>query len=269
MTYDAIIIGAGPAGVTCAVYLKRAGLNVLVLYKDSGSLKFATIDNFYSYESIKGEDLFNKGLEQLKANNIDVVMTEVLAISQELDFRLMTTSGDYLGKYLVIASGLNKGVIPKKYQEYLGNGVSTCAFCDGPFYRKKSVWVTGKEPYLTQMKTELSYFTKDINVIDESLINSLFGTERIEGVELNNGETLSINNLFIAIPLGASSISTNLGVMIDDKNNIKVDENMRTNLKKVYAIGDCIKGKRQVSKAVYDGMTAGYAIIEDFKSLNK
>lgn len=264
MTYDVTVIGAGPAGVTCAVYLKRAGLNVLTLYKDSGSLKYATIENFYSYNSISGEELFNKGLEQLKENSIDVINTEVLAIQQELDYKIMTTTGDFYSKYLVIATGLNKGVIPKKYQDYLGSGVSTCAFCDGPFYRKKTVWVTGKEPYLSQMKTELNYFTKDIVEVDESKIDSLYGNERIEGINLSNGDKIEANNLFIALPLSASSLSSNLGVMIDG-GNIKVDESMHTNLKRVYAIGDAVKGKRQISKAVYDGMTAGYSIIEDLK----
>lgn len=263
--YDVAIIGAGPAGVTCAVYLKRAGLNVLVLYRDLGSLKYATIENFYSYDSIKGEDLFNKGLSQLKTNEIDVVNTEALAIEQYNEFKITTTSGEFYSKYLVIATGLNKGSIPKKYHSFLGSGVSTCAFCDGPFYRKKQVFVTGKEPYLTQMKKELSYFTKDITEIDETTIDSLYGSDRIEGINLVSGEKIELNNLFIALPLNATALSNNLGVMVDPNGNIKIDESMRTNIKKVYAIGDSTKGVRQISKAVYDGMTAGYSIIEEIK----
>ena len=215
MIYDVLIIGAGPAGVTAAIYLKRAGLNVLVLYKDSGSLKYATIENFYSYDSVKGEDLFNKGLSQLKANNIDVVNEEALAVEGYNEFKITTTSREFYSKYLVIATGLNKGSIPKKYQSYLGSGVSTCAFCDGPFYKKKPVYVVGREPYLSQMKKELSYFTSDINELDDTSIDSLYGNDRIEGVLLKSGEKVNINNLFIALPLNSTALSNNIGVMVD------------------------------------------------------
>ncbi|MCR5741529.1 MAG: NAD(P)/FAD-dependent oxidoreductase [Gammaproteobacteria bacterium] len=266
MNYDCIVIGAGPAGVSLAVYLKRASLNVLVIYKDEGSLGYSTIENFYSYDSISGKDLFNKGLEQLKHNEIDVVKDEVLSITMEDVYVVETKENKYRGEYLTIATGLNRGRIPQKYKSFLGMGVSTCAFCDGPFYKKKQVYLTGKEPYLSVSKSELSYFTSLIEVINEEDIVSLFGESSLEGVVLKDGTKKELNNLFIALPLGASILSNNLGVIIDDKSNIMTDENMKTNIDKVYAIGDAIKGKRQVAKAVYDGMTAGYAIIEDKKN---
>lgn len=267
MSYDVIIIGAGPAGVSCAVYIKRASINPLVIYKDEGSLGYAKIENFYSYDSIDGKELFDRGLNQLKENNIDVIKGEVLSITQELDYKVLLDGGNtYNAKYLVIATGLNKAKIPQKYNKYLGMGVSTCAFCDGPFYRKKKVFITGKEPYLSVVKEELSYFTKDIETIDENKIVLLYGTDSLEGINLSDGTTKEINNLFIALPLGASSISNSLGVMIDEKSNIKTDPNMKTNVDRVYAIGDATDGKRQISKALYDGMTAAYALISQIKN---
>ncbi|MCR5564860.1 MAG: FAD-dependent oxidoreductase, partial [Gammaproteobacteria bacterium] len=120
MLYDTIIIGAGPSGVTCAIYLKRAGLNPLVIYKDAGSLGLSKIENLYSYDSISGIDLFNKGLEQLKFHKIDTVKEEVLALTQELNFKAITKDNEYEGKTLVIASGLNKSNLPKMFKDYLG-----------------------------------------------------------------------------------------------------------------------------------------------------
>lgn len=265
MVYDVIIIGAGPAGVTAAVYLKRADINVLVLYKDYGSLGYSTIGNMYSYGSIKGRDLFLKGLDQLKENDIEVIKTEVLSINQMEDFTVFTLDGEFHSKNIIIASGINKSTIKPIYQKYLGFGVSTCAFCDGPFFRKKKVWATGKSPYLENLINELKYFTQDIEVIDEGDIESLVGEENLEGIILKDGTKVDVTNLFVALPLGASSLSSNLGVMTDSKRNIKVNENMRTNVPHVYAIGDCIDGVRQVSKAMYDGMTAAYALIKEIK----
>ena len=265
MVYDVIIIGAGPAGVTAAVYLKRADINVLVLYKDSGSLGYSTIDNMYSYGSIKGSDLFEKGLDQLKENDIEVIKTEVLSINQMEDFNVFTVGGEFHSKNIIIASGINKSLLKPMYQKYLGFGVSTCAFCDGPFFKKKKVWVTGKSPYLENLINELKYFTQDIEVIDEDSIVSLIGDENLERILLKDGSIIDVTNLFVALPLGASSLSSNLGVMTDSKNNIKVDENMRTNIPHVYAVGDCIDGVRQVSKAMYDGMRAAYALIKEIK----
>ena len=266
MLYDTIIIGAGPSGVTCAIYLKRAGLNPLVIYKDAGSLGLSKIENLYSYDSISGIDLFNKGLEQLKFNKIDTVKEEVLALTQELNFKAITKDNEYEGKTLVIASGLNKSNLPKMFKDYLGMGVSTCAFCDAPLFKKKRVWVAGKEPYLTQMIKELNYFTQDVVTLNVDEIESLSGEFGLQKVTLKNGEEISLNNLFIALPLGSQSISSNLGILIDDKGNIVVDENNKTNLSNVYACGDIIKGRRQVSKAMNDGMNAAYSIIEVLKS---
>ena len=114
MKYDVIIIGAGPSGVTLAVYLKRASINPLVIYKDGGSLGYAKIENFYSYDKIDGKELFERGLSQLKANNIDVIKGEVLNVIQELDYKVLLENSEYHSDYLVIATGLNKTSISSK-----------------------------------------------------------------------------------------------------------------------------------------------------------
>ena len=266
MTYDAIVIGAGPSGVSAAIYLKRAGLNVLVIYKDGGSLSFSNIRNFYGYLEEDGKTLFAHGLEQLKTNNILSSQEEVIKVSGEIgNFIVKTDHNSYYSFYLLIATGISRKNLPQFALDYLGNGVSTCALCDGPLYRKKKVYVTGKEPYLANTLEELSIFTDDINKVSLEDILSLKGDGHLEEILLKNGKSLETNNLFIALPFGSTSISNDLGVMLDSASNIIVDQNMKTNIKGVYAIGDATPGLRQVTKAAFQGMVAALAIVEDKK----
>lgn len=263
--YQVIVIGAGPAGVSLSLYLKRAGINVLVLYNGIGSLGRAHIDNFYGYLGSNGETLFNDGLHQLDENNIEVKKEEVISIDYLGSGSLVETKDNkYETKYLVFATGISKSFLDKKFEKYLGLGVSLCALCDGPLYRNKEVYLTGKEPYLSLMEEELHHFTKLINIIPYDDIVSLTGDTELEEITLKD-KRVSLNNLFIALPLSSNVLSSKLGLMIDKENSIKVNENYETNLKGIYAIGDAIKGVRQVARSVYDGMSLGIKLIPEVK----
>ncbi len=267
MIYDAIIIGAGPAGATAAIYLKRTGLNVLVFYKDKGSLEFAKLKNFYGYTGISGDNLFDTGISQLKELGVDVVCDEVLSCESDYMSKISVSTKDntYEGKTLLIASGISRAKINKEIQKYLGSGVSTCAFCDGPFYRGKTIYVTGEEPYLSHLTSELSYFSKDIIDVPYEEIKQLTGDMNLDGIILKDGTKILANNLFLAVPFGSKALSNTLGVMLDQDNNILIDKDGKTNVSMVYAAGDVTPGVKQVVKASSDGMRAALSIIDYLK----
>ena len=267
MIYDAIIIGAGPSGATAAIYLKRTGLNVLVFYKDKGSLEFAKLKNFYGYLGVSGDNLFDRGLKQLEDLGVKVIKDEVLSCESDYMSKITVSTKDntYEGKTLLIATGISRAKINKEVQKYLGIGVSTCAFCDGPFYRGKTIYVTGEEPYLTHLKSELSYFSNDLVDVPYEEIKDLTGLERLDGINLKDGRHLEVNNLFLAVPFGSKALSNTLGVMLDQDNNIIVDKDGKTNVDMVYAAGDVTPGVKQVVRASKDGMACALSIIDYLK----
>ena len=109
--YDVIIIGAGPAGVSAAVYAKRGGLNVLVIAKDTGTLEKAKkIENYYGFKSITGEELYRNGLEQLKHLNIELVKDEVVQLNYTKKFEVTTVNNVFESKYVVLATGVSRNV---------------------------------------------------------------------------------------------------------------------------------------------------------------
>jgi thioredoxin reductase (NADPH) len=150
--YDAIIIGAGPAGISASLYLKRANKNVLVLYHGESELEKAhRIENYYGFPNgITGANLYQNGISQAKALGVDVLGSEVLSIlmKEKMEFNVKTIGQEYQAKVIILATG-NKKLKPniKGVEEYEGRGISYCAICDGFFYRKKPVVVIGSGNY--------------------------------------------------------------------------------------------------------------------------
>ena len=145
--YDIIIIGAGPAGISAALYAKRANSNVLVLYNESTSLsKAEKIDNYYGFpRGITGKDLYENGIKQAEELGIETKKIEVIQIENLGNtFNVKTENGNYESKAIIISTG-NKKVRPniKGVKEFEGKGISYCAICDAFFYRKKNVAVIG------------------------------------------------------------------------------------------------------------------------------
>lgn len=145
--YDIIIIGAGPAGISAALYAKRANSNILVLYNESTSLsKAEKIDNYYGFPGgITGEDLYENGIKQAEKLGIEIKKKEVIQIENLGNtFNVKTENGNYEAKSIILSTG-NKKVRPniKGVKEFEGKGISYCAICDAFFYRKKNVAVIG------------------------------------------------------------------------------------------------------------------------------
>ena len=280
--YDVIIIGAGPAGVTAGLYTKRANLNTAIIYKDESSLEKAElIENYYGFENgISGKELYENGIEQAKNLNIDVKNEEVVNIQiSNIGFDIITDKEQYSSKTLIFATG-NKKNTPKikGIKELEGKGISYCAICDGFFYRNKNIAVLGSGKYAVSETNELINLAKEITIltngekapeiradnvkIDTRKIREVRGEDKVEEVEFEDNNKLKTEGIFVAQGVaGSSEFAKKLGI-ITKNDKIIVDENMKTNIKGIYACGDCTGGLLQISKAVYEGTKAGLEVIK-------
>ena len=270
--YDTIIIGQGPAGISCAIYLKRYNLKPLVIAKDYGALESDTlIENYYGIESIKGHELISKGIEQAKKLGINVINEEVLSIENYENFEVITKNNKYQARTIFLATGKSRQkVFAKGFKEYEGKGLSYWATCDGFFYRKKKIGIMGSGDYMLNELEILKNFTDDIlifsddelkldNVIREKVIE-FYGDDTLKGVKTSNGQ-YELDAMFIALgSQNGFSFAKHLGIILDGNNNIEVNKDYMTNLDGVFAGGDVIGGLLQISKAISDGANAATSI---------
>ena len=274
--FDAVIIGAGPAGISAGLYLKRANKNVLILYHGESQLEKAhKIDNFYGFPlGITGKDLYINGINQAVNLGIEVRDLEVLSIqmNEKMEYTIRTSEEEFNSKVVILATG-NKKLRPsiKGVAEFEGSGVSYCAICDGFFYRKKNVVVIGSGTYAISEAIELKNVTPNVTILTNGLelngttdipvvtkeIKEIVGEGRVSGVKFMDDTTLDVNGVFIALgEAGGADFAKKLGIYME-KDNIVVDENMRTNIPGVYACGNVVGGLLQINKAAYEGAKAG------------
>ncbi len=281
--YDTIIIGDGPAGITSSIYLKNANKEVLLIGSQESKLKKAKkIINYYGFEEISGEELYQKGLNQIDKLNIEYKKEEVLEIKNEEYFKVKTTLNSYYSKYLILGLGKNNINLPYT-KDYIGKGVSYCVVCDGFFFRNKDVAIIGNSKYAVNEAKYLKnivnklYIISDKNKLDEQMIEYTT-TEKIElidkkikkldGTPLNSiifedNTTINISGLFICIgEANSTDLAKSLGIQLDN-NNIIVDKNNKTNIERLYAVGDCIRLQGQISLSIGDGANAALNIIKE------
>ena len=284
--YDVTIIGAGPSGISASLYTKRANLNTLVIYNDkSGLEKAEKIENYYGFENgIDGESLYDTGISQAKKLGVEIKKEEVLKIEiAENGFEVTTTKNTYTSKTVIIATG-NKKNMPKikGIKEFEGKGVSYCAICDGFFYRGKDVAVLGNGNYAISETNDLINLAKQITILTNGKevpsiraenvkvipkeIREVRGEERVEEIEFEDNSKLKIDGIFIAEgTAGTKEFAKKLGILTNG-DKIIINEKMETNIPGIYACGDCTGGLLQISKAVYEGATAGLEVIKYLKN---
>ena len=286
MEYDVIIIGGGPAGISASLYTKRGNLNTLVLHKDISSLEKAEIiENYYGFsDGISGKELYINGISQAKNIGVDIKKEEVLNIEMDSnsEYIIKTSEAEYKSKVVILATG-NKKNKPniKGIEKFEGKGISYCAVCDGFFYRNKNVAVLGSGRYAISETNDLINIVKEITIltngetepefradnvkIENRSIKEIHGDKRVEEIEFEDGETIQTEGIFIAQGVaGSVEFSKKLGI-ITNRDNIVVNEKMETNIKGIYACGDCTGGLLQISKAVYEGTIAGIQAIKYIK----
>lgn len=275
--YDTIVIGRGPAGISCAVYLKRYNLNPLIIAKDNGALAEASsIENYYGFKNISGNDLAQIGIDQAKALNIPMIDGEVVNIEYVGHYIVSTPSQSFESKSIFLAMGKKKAVLPiKNRNKFDGAGVSYCAICDGFFFRGKKIGLVGSGAYMEQEYSVLKNFSTDLTIftngdelnkefpnakIVKDKITDLVGEDRLSCVVCGENK-YDIDGLFIALGTQSGmSLAYHLGIALDDKGYLKVDENFQTNMPGIFAGGDVIGGFLQVAKATSDGAIASLSI---------
>lgn len=280
--YDVIILGGGPAGVSASLYCKRANKKVLIIYsEESGLMKAQKIDNYYGFQDgISGEDLYNAGIKQAQNIGVETSKEEIIKIEIENDlFKVSTDKTTYDTKSIIIAIGAKKNTLNiQGIKELEGKGISYCAICDGFFYRNKDVAVIGSGNYaisetndlinvankitiLTNGEKAPEFRADNVDIVTKN-IKEISGENRVEEVRFEDDSVLKTDGVFVAQgTAGASEFAKKLGI-ITKNDKIVVDENMQTNIKGIYACGDCTGGLLQVSKAVYEGAKAGLAVID-------
>lgn len=277
---DVIVIGAGPAGISAALYAIRSNLKVLIIYKDNGALgKAHSIDNYYGTGPVDGAMLQQKGLDNAIALGATTIKAEVLGLRLIDGFTVTTSEGIYISKTVIIATGSSRNApnIPG-IKEYTGKGISFCAICDGYFYRGKDVYVLGKDIYAMNEAQELTKNVNSVTILtngekvdqtifkDYKIINkkirALQGERRLKEIVFEDGEVIPTSGIFVAWgTAGAFSLAKKVGAETDN-DKIVVNEKMETNIPGLLAAGDCTGGLYQVVKAAHEGAIAGLSASE-------
>lgn len=292
--YDIIIIGAGPAGMTAALYAARANKKVLILEAlnyGGEIINTLNIENYPVEESISGFDFATKLYNQIINLGVEVKLEKVLSINEEKQIK--TNKNTYTTKSIIIATGLSNRKLDLPLEEELtGKGISYCATCDGAFFKGKDVAVVGggntaledalylsnicNKVYLIHRKNSFRADAvtidkvlnqNNIKVLYDSIITKLNGNTNLESIEINNNETLSVNGLFIAIGKIPNLDYLNNLIETNNEGYIKSNELCHTNIEGIFVAGDIReKSLRQLVTATSDGAIAA---TEAIKYINK
>lgn len=295
--YDIIIIGAGPAGLTAALYALRANKKVLVFEAKSYGgqiLNAAVVENYPGIEKISGFDYATNLYNQVKNLGCEFKFETVERVTE--DKHVISSEGEYEAKAVIIATGAtNRKLNLEGEEEFVGKGVSYCASCDGNFYKNKVVAVNGggntaledaiyladivKKLYLIHRRNEFRGESKlvsdlkkkeNVEFVLNSTIKSINGNDKLESitVEDNKGNTnnIEIDGLFIAIGQEPrNQVFANVAD-INDYGYIESEDGVHTKVEGIYVAGDTrVKILRQLTTAVSDGCIAATMAIREMK----
>ncbi|MBO6206687.1 MAG: thioredoxin-disulfide reductase [Lachnospiraceae bacterium] len=292
--YDIIIIGAGTAGLSAAIYGLRAGKKVLVLEQLSYGgqiINTPEIENYPGIRNISGFDFATSLYEQATALGAEVKYEQVTGITDGAEKQVTTTEGTYSCKAIIIATGAkNRPLGLDRETELVGGGVSYCATCDGAFYKKRPVAVNGggntaledalflsgycskvylihrRDTFRGEVKqVEQLKAKENVEFVLNSTVTALLGEDQVEGIEVTDkltGEkrTLQVDGLFIAIgQMPENAVFAPL-INLDPAGYVVAGEDCKTNVEGIYAAGDCrTKAVRQLTTAAADGAVAALA----------
>ena len=295
--YDIIIIGAGPAGLTAALYARRANKKVLVLEAKSygGQIINANkVENYPGIANISGFDLATNMYNQVKEIGAEIKFETALHIDK--DKNVTTNEGIYQAKSIILATGAeNRKLNIPKETDFIGKGISYCATCDGNFYKNKIVAVVGggntaledaiylsdiaKKVYLIhrrdEFRGEVRYANElknkdNVTLILNSQITKLIGENLLKEIEVTNNDgeiqNIEIDGLFIAVGQSPkNAIFANL-INITKSGYIESEDGVHTNIDGIYVAGDTrVKTLRQLTTAVSDGAIAATTAIKEMR----
>ena len=293
--YDIIIIGAGPAGLTAALYGLRADKKVLIIEKENfgGQITFSPkVENYPTQMQISGSELAQLMLDQVVEHGADIELAEVIGILNQEDRKIVVTEfGEFEGHSVIIAVGSKHRQLglPRE-NELVGKGVSYCAVCDGAFFNGMDVAVVGGGNTALQEAIMLSEYCTHVTIIQnlsamtgegrlvsalekkdnvtmicDTVVTELHGDEELNGLTLRNTKTeessfLAVSAMFVAIgQVLKNECFTNV-TALNEYGYIEADERCLTDTAGIFVAGDCrTKQVRQITTATGDGAVAALA----------
>lgn len=299
--YDIVIVGAGPAGLTAAIYALREEKKVVILEKETIGGKITSsskIENYPGFKSISGMDFANNLYEQVIDLGGEINIEEVLSIENGKVKKVITDENTYETKSIIIASGSKyKTLNLDNEEDLIGNGISFCTVCDGSFYKNKDVCVVGgansalnsalylskicNKVYLIVRGPKLKGDKKVIdNVLSLSNVEVLYNTtvnkyildnDELVGVEVKSDECekkLDVEGVFLAIGQSPEIDYLNYLIKVDENNYVLASEDCITNIDGIFVAGDVRKKDvRQLTTAVSDGTNAAINAINYLKEV--
>lgn len=292
--YDSIIIGAGPAGMTAAIYLARANKKVLIIEKETigGQISSSPlVENYPGYEGISGSVLANNMYNQVDKLGVDIELDEVTDIIPGELHTVKTLDNEFKTRTVIIATGVKYRLLGLENEiELIGNGIHFCVSCDGAFYKGKHVAVIGggntgiinalaladmcEKVYLIQDKDKLTgeKILQDklkqkvnVEVIANSIVSKIIGDDKLEKIIIKNGKKeneIVVDGMFISIGLMPQSDFLK-GIIDLDKFNYAVSFDTKTKIDGIFVAGDIrTKPFRQITTAVNDGTTSALYALE-------
>ena len=288
--YDIIIIGAGPAGLTSAIYARRSSKKVLVLEAKTYGGQIVTttdIENYPAAPHISGFDFATNIYNQAKDLGAEIKFEKAVDIKDGSEKEVITNKGSYKAKTIILATGSeNRKLGLDKEDELVGKGVSYCATCDGAFYKNKIVAVAGggnaaleetlyltdiaKKVYLIHRRDSFRGEDRDINKLKKkdnvefiynSRITKLNGKDKLDSIEITdkdeNVTTLNIDGLFIAVGRVPENQNFAKIINLDSNGYVIAGEDCHTNREGIFVAGDNrVKDLRQLVTATSDGAIA-------------
>lgn len=289
--FDCIIIGAGIAGMSASIYLKRANKNVLLIesYIPGGQINnTSNVENYPGFTKIDGPTLVMNIHDQVTNLNIPIIYEKVEEITKEDSYSIKTNKNIYKSNYIIIATGRTPNKLGIE-EDYIGKGVSYCALCDGNLYKGLDVIVVGggnsafeEGLYLSKICNKVTILNRSNNLRATSILQEQMNERtnveiiyecNIEKINSENDKIVSVNTnkglikcdgIFIYIGLTPNiEYLSNLNINIEN-NYIVVDKNMKTNLKGIWACGDVIKKDvYQIVTAASEGAIAATNVIRE------
>ena len=303
--YDIIIIGAGPAGMTAALYARRAEKSVLLIEKSTfgGQITHSPrVENYPGFLAMSGNEFAEKLLDQVTTHGADIEFDEVTAVTPiDNYYSVATSGGEFFGKSVIIATGSkHRSLGIDREEDFVGEGVSYCAVCDGAFYKGKTVAIIGggntalqeavllsdgcKKVYVVQ---NLDFLTGEgalqaaiakrdnVEVVLSSVVTELLGDSEITGIMIRDEKSgveseLALDGIFVAIGQKPENEPFENVVKLDSYGYITAGENClpETEYKGIFVAGDCrTKAIRQVTTASADGAVAALSACRYVDSL--
>lgn len=293
--YDIAVVGSGPAGLTAALYARRAGKSVIVIEKENfgGQITFSPkIENYPTAMEISGAEFAEKLMTQAEAHGTVLEMDNITAVTKDAEgFTLTGEYGSYQAKSVILATGSKHRTLGLPHEaELTGHGVCYCAVCDGAFFRDQDVAVIGggntalqDAVFLSDICTSVTIVQnlpeltgdpvlqarvsklENVSVICEATVDALLGEGKLTGIRILKGadktpEVLSVTGMFAAIGQQPENGAFAEFAALDPAGYIISDENCRTGTEGIFVAGDCrTKAIRQVVTATADGASAALA----------